>query len=197
MPNSHGRKSSKRDSLSTLDVLNGMHLKPLERVAMESYLAAMGHNNLASMSYLELMRWWSLPGWSFGQVNDSLARYKFRDGTSALINKIVADGKPEVRLGTPVKKVEDLGGVTRVITINGETITAAAVIVTVPMNVLPDIEFSPPLHPLVIEAGKETHAGRGCKVFAKVKGKVTNHGKSTALGAADLPLNLAFTYALE
>jgi pseudooxynicotine oxidase len=186
-----------RDSLSTLDVLNRMKFSPIERVALESYLSAMGHGELASMSYLEMLRWWSLAGGSLVGLNDSLARYKLKDGTSALIARMIADGQPDVRLGTPVSKVEDLGALTRVTTSAGESITGAAVIVTVPMNVLPNIEFSPPLHPSVVAAGKETHASRGIKLFAKVKGKLTTHSASTALGSPDLPLSVAFTYAMD
>lgn len=188
---------AKRDALSAYDVLQRMRFAPVERVAVESYLAAMGHGDLKTISYVEMLRWWALPGWNFGLVNDSVARYKLKDGTVALIDRMIADGKPEVRLSTPVKKVEDLGGRTQVTTSRGETISAAAVIVTLPMNVLPYVEFSPPLDPLVVEAGKETHSGRGCKVYAKVKGRVTSHGKSTALGSADLPISLWFTYAQE
>lgn len=188
---------AKRDSLSALDVLKRMHLGPLEYTAVESYLAVMGHADPATVSYVEMLRWWSLPGWNFGMLNDSVTRYKLKDGTKALIDLMIADGKPDVRLSTPVKKVEDLGGRTVVTTARGETITAAAVIVTLPMNVLPHVEFAPPLNPLVLAAGKETHAGRGSKVYAKVKGHVTKNGKSTALGHANLPLALAFTYAIE
>lgn len=187
----------KREGLSALDVLNGMRFTPVERVAVESYLAAMSHGSLATTSHVEMLRFWSLPGCNFGLLNDALARYTFKDGTGALIERMVADGKPDVRLNTPVKKVEDLGTYTRVTTEAGESISAAAVIVTVPMNVLPYIEFSPALDPRVVAAGKEQHAGRGCKVIARVKGKVTAQSKSTALGSADLPLNLVFTYAIE
>ncbi len=174
-----------------------MHFKPLERSALEAYLTAMGHGDPRSISYVDMLRWWSLPGWNFGIVNDSLARYKLKDGTKALIDSMIADGKPDVRLSTAVKKVEDVGGKTLVTTAHGDTLSAAAVIVALPMNVLPHVEFSPPLDPLVVEAGTETHAGRGVKVYAKCKGRVTKHGKSTALGAAELPLNVAFTYANE
>ncbi|HPW84749.1 MAG TPA: NAD(P)/FAD-dependent oxidoreductase [Rhodoferax sp.] len=188
---------AKRDSLSALDVLKRMHFGPVEHTAIESYLAAMGHGDPSTISYVDMLRWWSLPGWNFGILNDSVTRYKLKDGTKALIDLMIADGKPDVRLSTPVKKVEDLGGTTVITTTRGEKITAAAVIVALPMNVLPHLEFSPPLDPLVVEAGLETHAGRGTKVYAKVKGHVTKNGKSTALGHAELPLTLAFTYAIE
>lgn len=185
---------AKRDALSVQDVLDRMKFKPIERVAVEAYLMAMGHGPLQTVSYVEMLRWWSLPGWNFGALNDSVARYKLKDGTAELIRRMMADAQAEVRLSTAVKKIEDLGATTRVTTSRGETISAAAVIVTLPMNVLPHVEFSPPLDPRVVEAGKETHSGRGSKVYAKVKGRVTKFGKSTALGGPDQAVGLWFTY---
>ena len=186
-----------RDGLSAVDALDRKQYSPLQRAVVASYLAGLGNCDPRNLSYVDMLRWWSLPGWNFGALNDSVIRYKFKDGTIALINAIVADGKPEVRLSTPVRRIDDLDGRVVVTTSRGEKISAAAVIVTLPLNVLPDVEFSPSLDAKVAEAGKEGHCGAGIKVMVKTKGRVTQHDKSTALGSVSEPLSFVFTYALE
>jgi len=65
------------------------------------------------------------------------------------------------------------------------------VIVTLPMNVLGSVDFTPRLHPKVIEAGRERHTGQGVKVYARTAAPVGNvmmYG-----GPADLIAN-AWTY---
>ena len=52
--------------------------------------------------------------------------------------------------------------------------TAAAVVCTVPLNVLKDVEFLPEIHAHKLAASNEGHPGRGFKVFAEVKGSVPN-----------------------
>jgi len=49
-----------------------------------------------------------------------------------------------------------------------------AVTSTLPMNVIDEVEFSPALHPKVIQAAKEQHTGQGVKVYAKTAKPVGN-----------------------
>jgi monoamine oxidase len=90
-----------------------------------------------------------------------------------------------------VKQVTDLGDRVRVTTTRGEEIVAAAVIVALPMNVLPAVTFNPPLDGKLVEAAEEGHTGQGVKIYIKVKGK---HGKVFALAGADHPLSAMLTY---
>jgi monoamine oxidase len=191
------REVVERDRLSAVDALNRKQFPPLQRAVIESYLAAMGNCDPKALSYVDMLRWWSLPGWNFGALNDATIRYKFENGTIALINAMIADGKPEVRLSTSVKRIDDRGARVIVTTDRNESLSAAAVIVTLPLNVLADVEFVPSLDPMVIAASKQRHCGSGIKAMVKSKGRITAHDKSTALGGVDEPLNFAFTYALE
>ena len=105
---------------------------------------------------------------------DSVGRFSLTDGTVRLIEKMIEDGKPEVRLSTPVKAIEDKGERVVVTTTRGEKITAAAVIVKSPMNTINDVAFDPPLPNGVVEAGRQRHNGAGFKLYMKVKGDVGN-----------------------
>lgn len=184
-----------RDSMSARDRLDQLKLQPLQRAALDGYLSAMGHCPTDVISYNEVSRWYALPGWNLPIANDALARYTFQDGTVSLINAMIDDGKPEVRLSTPVKKVEDKGDHVVVTTQKGERIVAGSVIVALPMNILPNVEFVPALDPRLAEAAKERHSGRGVKLFMKVKGKVDGPGKLFGLAPSDHPLSIVFSYA--
>jgi monoamine oxidase len=101
---------------------------------------------------------------------DAVARYKFRDGTRSLLEAMVADGKPEVRLSTPVARVEHEAEKVVVTTQGGESFSSRAAVVTVPLNVLANIDFSRPLSPGKQAASRERQASHGVKSWALVRG---------------------------
>lgn len=180
------------DKLSIEERMNQFDFTPLQRVCLESLFAASAHNTVSEWSYMEAMRWTGLAGFNdFSLYLDATARFKFTHGTSSLIDAMLDDGKPELRLSTVVKKVEDLGGRVRVTTSKGEEIIAGTVVCTVPMNVLPSIEFSPPLAQPLVEAAKERHNGKGVKLYFKAKG---NYGKVFGMSGEKHPIAMMFTY---
>lgn len=180
------------DPVSVTQRLDQLKLTPLQRSFVDAYMSGIGHNVCDQVSYVEMARWWSLPGWNMTALVDSCGRYSFKDGTVSLINAMIDDSKPEVRLSTPVTKVEDKGDRVLVTTQKGDTLTAGAVIVAVPMNVLPRIDFTPALDPALVEAAKEKHSGSGVKVYVKTKGKL--EGKITGVADSAHPLNLTAVY---
>jgi pseudooxynicotine oxidase len=186
----------KNDKRSARDAMNHLDLSPVQRVVLESYVTAMAHSELETSTYTEMCRWWSLPGANLIALNDSVVRYRFKHGTISLINEMVEDGKPEIRLSTPVKSVDDRGDHVIVTTASGQRLTTAAVIVALPMNVLPDVQFTPPLDPLVVQAGRETHAGHGVKLLIKVKGFPVGRKRLVGLGPASHALPYFTTYAM-
>ncbi|UMR29424.1 FAD-dependent oxidoreductase [Massilia sp. MB5] len=184
-----------RDSLSVGDRLQSLQLSKTQRVALEGYFSTMGLCDIGKMSYNDVAHCWSLAGWSFGATNDVMGRYVFKTGTASLINAMLEDGKPEVRLSTPVRRIEDKGDRVIVTTQKGERIVARTAIVALPMNVLPSVEFSPPADPMVIEAGRLKHAGAGAKVYIKTRGKYDGAGKTLGVGDSKQAISLTFTYA--
>ncbi|MEJ8822636.1 NAD(P)/FAD-dependent oxidoreductase [Variovorax humicola] len=191
----HWKNIVANDKLSARDAMQKMSLTPVQRVVLEAYLAGLSHCPSEQASHIEVNRWWALPGGSMQALHDSCGRYRFKHGTVSLINRMVEDGKPEVRLSTPVQRVEDRGSHVVVTTANGQRLTAAAVIVGLPMNVVQEVEFSPPLDPRVAEAGRERHAGTGIKLLIKIKGHLPK-SEITALAPVTHPLPLVATYAV-
>jgi monoamine oxidase len=83
--------------------------------------------------------------------------WKFKGGTKSLIDALRADSGAEVRLESPVLRVEqDAQGAT-VSTKAGDTFTARAAVIATPINIWKDIEFTPELSEHKREASRERH----------------------------------------
>lgn len=95
---------------------------------------------------------------------------KFEQGTKSLIDAMIEEAGAEVRLSTPVARVDqDADGVT-VTTRAGDRLRASAVVVATPVNTWKDIEFSPPLNAAKSEVAQTGHAGRSVKPWSLVAG---------------------------
>ena len=73
----------------------------------------------------------------------------------------------------------------------GLSTSTRKVIVTVPMNALKNVAFSPSLSKRKLAASKEEHSGRGTKLYAKVSGDL---GNIMLMGPSTTPLSIMFTY---
>jgi monoamine oxidase len=162
------------DTDSILDLLNTLELTDSQRALYERLLGGGTNSSLSDVSANEALRIFALCGHNVGAYYDVNARYQLKEGSIALIDKMIEDGKPEVKLNTPVKRIEQKAGHVVVTTTNGEVITGATVVCTVPLNVLKDVEFVPGIHPHKLAASKEGHPGRGFKVYAELKGSMPN-----------------------
>ena len=159
-----------RDSLSVADRLAALDLTPLQRTSIGGFLEILSMNQPQNASYLEMMRCWSLTGWNYSLFNDSAARYKLKRGTGALVQAMASDGGFDVMLDTSVTSVQQTANGVMVTTAAGEQVNAKRAVVTVPLNVLHNVAFDPPLKPVKVEASKLKHVGGGAKVFFEVEG---------------------------
>ncbi|MCK6554515.1 FAD-dependent oxidoreductase [Candidatus Binatia bacterium] len=160
------------DHLSVRDRLTAMDLAADERALLEGVLGASAHGAFQEAGLVDMLRWWALSGGDLQRYSDSVARYRFRDGTSSLIDAMIADAAPDVRLQTPVVRVVQTEDGVAVTTAAHETVRARAVIAALPLNVLAQIEFSPSLDPLKVAAARERHAGAGVKAYIRVRGEL-------------------------
>ena len=160
------------DHLSVADRLGGLRLPQDQRDVLDAIFATSCHCDPSEAAMLEMLRWYTLPGATLLAYMDSVGRYWLRGGTKTLIEGILADGRPELRLSTPVKSVRQDDDQVVVTTDGGETVSARAVVVTSPLNVLNQIEFSPPLSSEKRAAATEGHAGSGVKLHIRVRGQI-------------------------
>jgi len=157
---------------------------------MDAIFATSCHCSPSDAGLVEMHRWYTLPGATLPAFMDSVGRYWLRRGTKTLIEAMLADGRPELRLSTAVKAVRQQDDQVVVTTEGDETVSARALVVTIPLNVLGQIEFSPPLSPEKRAAASEGHAGSGVKLHIKIRGEL---GGVTGLAPWPAPLSSLMT----
>lgn len=131
-----------------------------------SWFCGCANANEDTGSALDVIRWLSsMDNSLWGMVQASVLGHTFAEGTVSLAEAIRADGDAELRLSSPVRKVtRDDDGV--VVEHDGGTARADRVLLTTPVGVWRDIEFSPPLSAAKRAISEDNHAGQGQKVWA-------------------------------
>jgi monoamine oxidase len=162
---------------------------PLQRDIVDGYISTCVSNRAREGAWVEMVRWYALAGHNFTDLNDAAARYRFRDGTRALIDAMLADGKPQLRLGEAVASVhQDAAGAT-VTTVSGEEIGARCVVSTLPLNVLADVAWDPALDARKLEVSRQRHAGACVKVHVVIEGEQD----VACIAPSESPLTWLFT----
>lgn len=164
-------------------------ISPVYRDLLDGFMATCGANYAKEFAWIDMVRWYALPGHNFTDMNDAIVRYHFRDGTVSLINAMVADGKFEVRLGMPVAKVQQDGNHVLVQLEDGTEVRGKAVISAVPLNILKDIDWTPALLPGKKAASTERHAGYCTKLHVVLEGEMNVQ----CVAPSENPLNFLFT----
>jgi len=163
-----------KDQLSAAAYLEQLPLTREQKDLMDSWLSGNGHNYPETMAYTEIQRWFALSNFNLPTMFDAIARYKIKEGTAGLIDRMIGDTNVEITLSTPVSKVTHDKDKVVLTTEDDEVISAGAVIVAVPMNVLHEIEFSPALSSAKRDMSKQRHTGAGSKAYIRVKQDVGN-----------------------
>jgi monoamine oxidase len=128
---------------------------------------------------------------AWGVIDEYLA-----EGTATLITAIADDSGADIRLSTPVDRVEQSDSGVLVTTRSGETFSAGTVVVATPMACWRNIEFNPPLSDHKDAATRENHVAYGVKVWAQVRGATplpytlpdpeTSHGAALMFTQAEM-----------
>ena len=159
------------DSQTITDRMDELDLDDEERDVLAAELESLAHGRLDEAGAVSVLRWHALSGGSLALTQQTGGRITFRAGTQSLVQAIATGAEFETRLSTPVAAVTQHGGGIEVHTRVGETLTAKLVIVAVPLNALPGIEFDPPLSEGKQEAIALGQASRGIKIFIHASGE--------------------------
>jgi hypothetical protein len=157
-----------RDHLSMQDRLDQSGFTAEERDLLNGVLSTACSAPCSDCALTAMMRWFALPGWDFGLMLEAVGVYPLR--TADLVQALVADAQPKVRLSTPVAAVEQHDDQVRVVARSGEAFGAPIVVVTVPLNTLRGIVFTPALPPEKQAVAEQGQASRGIKLWAHVQG---------------------------
>lgn len=161
------------DHLSVADKLNELNLSKEEHDLVESVWTLLFNGEIKNASLSQAYRWAAVAHNNFELLMEVLAGYKLATGTKGLIESIFSDFKGDILYSKCVSAVHKINDNYKVITTDGEEFNGKAVISTVPINTLKNIEFEPALHANINKAIGEGSATNGVKCWAKVEGLTT------------------------
>ena len=156
------------------------------REILESFWALNFNGPIDEAAFTQALRWVALTNGDWAVSFEACATYKIVGGTGVLAQAIQRDANAEIDFGFSVAEVRDDEGVVTVSGRNGESLTAAAVIVTIPLPVLQKVAFHPELPAVKQEAMQRGQVSKGTKIWVRLRGV---HEPFVALGGADWPLN--------
>lgn len=157
-----------------------------------AYLSMNSQERLSESGFIDHLRWWILGDYETCRLFDKTSRYKITEGTTALAQAILNDCRDvKLLLSTPivsVKRTND-NNVT-IYAQNGHVFTARTAIITIPLNTLGHIEFSPSLKPEKQRAINEGQCRGGNKFCVKLEEPI---GNWTGYAPYPCPITMAFT----
>jgi monoamine oxidase len=158
------------DQLSLQEALDRLDLPASERGPNEA--AWVGHCNgpLDQVGFAAALRWSAATAGSWKVMHEASSIYRLEDGNVGLVNAIAADVNGEIRLSSQVVRLDHDDSSATATMADGSTVRAKRAVVTLPLNVLHELEVSPPLSAQKREVSEAGTASQGVKLWIKVKG---------------------------
>ncbi|KAE8152943.1 hypothetical protein BDV25DRAFT_169716 [Aspergillus avenaceus] len=171
----HDPEARQYDEISVQDRLDELSLSPEEGSAVEAFILLCSGGTLPTTSLFEFLHWWALCGYSYQGCMEYLASYKFRGGQSSFAIQFFREAQSTGRLSyvfqSPVQSIQDQGSQVTVTSRDGQTYSATRLVVTIPLNVLSSITFSPALDSQRITAMEIGHVNQTVKVHAEISNR--------------------------
>lgn len=174
------------DDVTVKDRIRSEFPPGASREILESFWALNFNGPLDEAAFTQALRWVALTNGDWSLCFEACATYKIVGGTGALAQAILQDSSAEIDFGFTVAEISEDGGIVTVSDRNGESVTAAAAIVTIPLAVLQKVAFRPELPAVKQEAMVRGQVSKGTKIWVRLRGI---HEPFVALGGADWPLN--------
>ncbi len=160
------------DGFSVQDKLDELDLPVEEYRANEA--AWVGHLNAppGDAAFTSALRWTAATAGSWHLMHEASAVFRLAGGTRSLVEAIRADTDADIRTSTEVRGIEHDPSGAMVTTTGGGRIRARRVVLTLPQNILGDVDVSPGLRPEKRAASAEKTASKGVKVWIRVRGPI-------------------------
>jgi monoamine oxidase len=153
-------------------------------MTLQAYL---DHRAMPASVRREVLAWWSISGSGAPDkvgaaelLTAKLAKglmvkleelaFTVESGVAGISRRAALASRAEVILGDAVERLEDRGTGVRVSLDSGRVLEAKAALVAVPLNVLSQIRFSPPLAAAQQRLRDAGHAGRALKLLIRARG---------------------------
>lgn len=166
------KEVKKFDDMSAADRLKqiGHSLTLDEHTAVCGFVLLCSCGTLENTSFYEFLHWWALCNYSYEYCVEYLMKYKFETGQSSFainfFQEALSTGNLSYSFNQRVTKIEDQKDHVA-IQANDRTFEAAKVVCTIPLNVLGNVEFCPPLPSGKQKALAAGHVNKCAKVHAE------------------------------
>lgn len=160
------------DKLTLGEFLDGVPMSRLERDMTSSFWAAACQAPLDKAGLTLPLRWLALAGWDWRLMLDVISRYKIVGGMGLLSDGILSDTNADFIMGKAVTHVSENGSQVTLTLSDNSTVSAAAVVCAVPVNVLSRITFDP-AHGHAEKLAASGQISGGQKVVCRIKGNRT------------------------
>lgn len=174
------------DNITLSDAIDRLELPQDQRALLRTFWTLNFNGKLDEAAYSQALRWAAVSSGSWELMFEACASIKIEGGTRALAEAILFDSTADLRLGHTVTSITQTDSEVLVRTAEGSSFSTKQLVLALPLSVLNDIEITPPLSQAKRDAASRGQAGRGAKVWIKVKGR---QEPFVALGPEDAPLN--------
>jgi len=160
------------DQFSVQQMLDALDLSEDEKNANEA--AWVGHFNapLNECAYISALRWTAASAGHWHLMHEASAIYRLAEGTETLIQSIANDVTGEIMLNAPVTSITHNRDGAEVTYRDGKQIRAQRVVITVPQNILHQLNVTPALPENKIRPSLEKTASQGVKAWIRVRGPI-------------------------
>ncbi|WP_228472712.1 flavin monoamine oxidase family protein [Streptomyces cyaneochromogenes] len=171
------------DRTTLIERIDALNLAPVDRAWVTGNLGGLSGGS-ARGSLTQMAQWWALSDWNYDKFSSATSS-RLVHGTAAFIEAMLADADADLRLNSPVTRIEDNGSHVRVTTRRGTTYRARAAVVAVPVNVWNRITFAPGLPAEYRRLAEETVAVPSAKkIWLHLR---SDQGLFYAAGAEGVP----------
>ncbi|RNG38343.1 flavin monoamine oxidase family protein [Streptomyces botrytidirepellens] len=166
------RRLADVDQFNLQEMLDELELPVEEKNANEA--AWVGHFNapLDQCAYLSALRWTAAAAGSWHLMHEASAIFRLADGTRSLVEAIAADSGADIRLEAPVRSITHDERGAEITYGDGHTLRARRVVITLPQNMLHQLDITPALPDGKLRPSREKTASRGAKAWIRVRGPV-------------------------
>ncbi|PYI03580.1 FAD/NAD(P)-binding domain-containing protein [Aspergillus sclerotiicarbonarius CBS 121057] len=149
-------------------------LDDVQVATLQAFIAAISGNTMENTGFFDILRWWALCGYNVSGLYEYTETYKLAAGQSqfarCFFDEALATRNLRFSFRTPVTAIHDLGDRVTVFGASGQRWMAQRLVCTVPLNVLPQVKFSPAMPPVKAAACREGNVNLGAKVHLEVDG---------------------------
>lgn len=149
-------------------------LNEVELTTLKATIAAISGSTMENTGFFDLFRWWALSGYNAAGVVELTETYKIATGQSFFARKIfeeaLSTGNLRYTFDTVISTVTESGALVKATTLSDTRWLAKRLVCTIPLNVLSQVQFDPPLPSTKLEATRKGHINFGAKVHLEAEG---------------------------